>query len=235
LKTLLFNINRESVVIMRAFHQARMRDFPRLRPQVERLQAALAPITDPLAALQACAPLHTELTGNSTMFVRYDSADLTHAIESRSGVFQEPPADFIADSPTANLMAKTLTVRQSVHVPSFANLDKRSIEQVIADTGGKEVYSSRTYQVELVAENDVTVDTYYNKFIQNIIPYNLKPAEGAVLLTPLGLERSTEFGFGFIYEYRPQPFSYRQIMEARALSTAFTLAITERIMAELGL
>jgi len=69
----------------------------------------------------------------------------------------------------------------------------------------------------------------------SVMPKGFLRREGAMLLTPLGIEGTTKLAFGFIQEYNPRsPFFPGLIDDARDLAALFTWQIVEKYVKESG-
>jgi len=139
------------------------------------------------------------------MFVRFQQMDLTLHVESSSGELTGYQR-IACEQPTAGPTALPLTSRKSVHLPDI-----------------------RSNRIELFDDSSVEEDWA----LRIATPVGFAKKSGSVLITPLGLERSTPLGFGFIYEYSEEhPFSLVSIMSARTYSSLFTLDIFTKHIAE---
>lgn len=180
----------------------------------------------------AAAKLYSAATSHSALFACFHHDTLGMDVGSSSGEFGEE-ARFHSDTPTSNLLLRSVLSqdRFSVHIPWLGGLDRRSILQRIEDSGGEEVFSSQWIDVVLVEDDLVETDAFPSRDITGVLPSGFEPEEGAALLTPLGIERSTDFSFGLILTYKKKGhFSLAEINEARTYSTLFTWLIVSRLI-----
>jgi hypothetical protein len=219
--------------MMREFYKKRLAEDRRLARRCNDIGTYLRSIKTPPKLFKHFAEIYSASRGNPAMFVRYDASIQTIVIEFASKTLIG--ADFPSNTPTANLMTRTLTERASVHIPTISGVERKSVLERINESAGRRIFSDMTFDVEFFDEGKVTTEQYYNRSILEVLPREFNNKDrGAVLLTPLGLERSTELGFGFIFEYQEKcPFSISAIREARTYSAFFMLLIAERIVAEM--
>jgi len=70
----------------------------------------------------------------------------------------------------------------------------------------------------------------------SVRPKGFLRREGAMLLTPLGIEGTTKLAFGFIQEYNPHGRFFQGLIDdARDLSALFTWQIVEKYVKESGI
>lgn len=177
------------------------------------------------------ADAYSSCVGHDSLFACFDHQTVSLEIGSANGAL-ESRAGFHADTPNV-LQTKTIGEdRLSVHVPSISGLDRRSLLQRISDTGGREIFGSKTIDVEYVSENKSETGSSFSSGIIGLLPKHFTLEEGAILLTPLGIEQSTPLGFGFFMEFMDNGiFLPVAIHQARTYSTFFTWQIISRILA----
>ena len=167
--------------------------------------------------------------GYPSLFAHFDHGDLDVTIMSTKGEVGTP--DFPAGNPVT-LMEIPLNQRLSMHFPDISGLDRRPDMVRYQETGGREFSCRATHPVELIDDVGVTSTfSYFSYHLTGVMPEDFIKDRGAVLVTPLGIDRVTMFGYGMMWEYREQgPFSMQEIQEARLLSTLFTKRIIENWM-----
>jgi|GEM_PF-7024126 len=207
---MIFQLTRAAVPRIKADQTRRIMSRPHLHPLRERIKQDLAHFTKAGEVLGQSARVYTLARGNSSLFVRFDRANMALEAASASARFEEQECAF-TDEWSSSLIARTITSKRiSVHVP---NIQEAQVEFV----------NDREIDQRSVDPHDVTLVT---------LPH-LRGSRGALLLTPLGVENSDTLGYGFIYEHRVStPFSPEAIQDARALSAVFVLEIAKRIALE---
>jgi hypothetical protein len=224
---LAYSINRQSLTLIRQAYRGQQKSMP------QQIGRALRSLQSAVEVFKKAAEVYSAARGNPSAFVCFQHDSLSIQVMSASGELGR--FDFHSDTP-GTLMGKVVTERLSVHVPGFRKLDRRSLEQRRIDSGDAEVFSRQQKEVELVGDDGkVQKESHFSSQIIAVLPMDFTPESGSVLLTPLGIERSTPFAFGFIWEYqRERPFALPAIQEARTISAQFTYHIVKRLVRELG-
>lgn len=191
---------------MRQEYRRRLNLTPALAGNCVKIKADLQRAKTSGETFRQAAAIYSNYAGNPSMFVRFQQMDLTLHVESSSGELTGYER-IACEQPTAGPTAIPLTSRKSVHFPDI-----------------------RSNRIELF--DDCTVEE--DRALRVATPVGFSKKTGSVLITPLGLERSTSLGFGFIYEYNEEnPFSLASIASARTYSSLFTLNIFTKHIAEL--
>ena len=196
--------------MMRTDIRQRVDAAPGLRPAIFEVGKRIASMASAEEVLKQGANLLTEQRGNPMMFVRFSQPDLNIVVESSSGILRQGHQDFACETPTTGLIAKALIERVSVHIPDISGLF-----------------------IEAIDDKDVSREEHFEREIKSALPLEFGKSDGSALLTPLGLEKSTAIGFGFIFEYNEsRPFSLESMIEARAYASLFTLHIAGKFLKE---
>jgi hypothetical protein len=164
--------------------------------------------------LAGAAGHYTACRLNSSVFAVYDQESQRVEVVSAVGELADEAgrAEFLQPYPSV-LMERVLLDWQSVHVPDL------SAEQ------GVEV---EFYRDEGKQKETCSVDN-----VLSLMPKGFTKKEGAMLLTPLGIEGTTQLALGFIQECNPlNRFFQGLIDDARDLSALFTWQIIDRYVKE---
>jgi len=232
-----YALTRDSLGKVKAAYQQRMAHISESEAASLRgIETGLGVCRTAEEVFEKAAGLYSPERGNSSLFACFHHNHLNLEVSSVSGALagSSGRAEFISDNPPF-LMGKVLGDRLSLHLQNLAGLDRRSFEQRIADTGGRQVFGAQDREVELVDEEGaVLTQWYYSRQLLGVLPMNFRREQGAMLLTPLGIENSTVLAFGLICEYREQgPFDPASIRSARNYSALFTQEIVKREIEEL--
>lgn len=221
----LFHWAPSSAAQIRTDYRDRLLRHPTHAPKTQQLEAALPNSTDQRTLLNQSAGAWTVARTHPAMVVRFTPHNLTMEVASRSGIFDAARSDFMVDSPTTGLWARPITERSSVHVPNIAGIERASLASRAAASGGQHAFGNQQIPVEIVEDVSLLGEYQPSRLVLSMLPAEFDRS-GAILVTPLGLEISTDLGFGFVYEYRAAgPFPFDDIHEARTLSAALMLRI----------
>jgi hypothetical protein len=202
-------VNRRSIDQMQRHYRQRLRVTPEIAGPCGAIEKKLGIQTKPEDVHRTAAGEYASYRRTSSIFVHFEQSDLDIYVQAGSGIFLDGPASFACESPTTGLIARTLIDRVSIHVPDLAK-----------------------YEVEFISDNYAAKQAVSG--LRGAMPYGFKRTNGSALITPLGIERSSDLGFGFIFEYDEQaPFSLESIIEARTYSSLFTLKIAEKYLEQL--
>jgi len=187
------------------------------------------------AVFSHAAQVYSELRGNASLFAifHHDSMDLE--VGSAARELEVKPGQTTLPSDTPNpLLGYVLSSRCSIHVPDIRGLDKRSLAQRISDTGGQEVYNMDPVAFEMLEDGFVHDVALPARQVNALLPLGFSGERGSLLVTPLGLEASTRFAFGFMLEHLPErAFSLEEIVESQTYSALFTVEIVSRLLRQL--
>ena len=178
------------------------RDFGELRPELK--DRNLAEI------MSGAAGQYTNLRLNPSLFAVFDHESRELEVVSATGELagEGGRTEFIQPYPS-ELMQRVLLDWQSVHMPDLSAEGMMEVE-LVRDEGKEKA---------VLSPDDVL----------SVLPKGFKKKEGAMLLTPLGIEGTTPLAFGFIQEYSPlDRFFPMLIDDARDLSAFFTWQIVEK-------
>jgi hypothetical protein len=167
--------------------------------------------------LAGAAGHYTDCQLNSSMFAVYDHESRRIEVASAAGELRGEGGrtEFPQPYPSV-LMERVLMDWQSVHVRDL------SAEQEV--------------EVELYRDEGRQSESHSRDSVLSVMPRGFTKREGAMLLTPLGIEGTTKLAFGFIQEYNPlSPFYQGLIDDARDLAALFTWQIVEKYAHETGL
>ncbi|HTY13253.1 MAG TPA: hypothetical protein VMD02_03585 [Candidatus Omnitrophota bacterium] len=208
---MIFPIRNSSLETMRMEARRRAEALPQLRVPLYEAGRQLAEMESSSRIMSEAAAIVSAHRGTAAMFVRFSQPDLNIIVESSSGSLQQEPQRFGCETPTSGLIARTLIKRVSIHVPDIS-------------ASGIEVLEGRKIEKE---------ETRHDRIL-DLLPLEFSKSAGAALLTPLGLERSTDIGFGFIFEYSERStFSLQSMQEAQSYSALFTLHIAGKYLKEI--
>lgn len=204
--------------------------LPRIASQVKRDCGNLRPqLKDKnLPQLLAGAAGHyTDCRLNPSLFALFDHKSRRMEVVSAVGELAPPPngaglagegerAGFGHPYPSV-LMERALVNWQSVHIPDLE--------------------AKPTVEVEFCGEEGIIErEVHSMDNVLSLLPRGFSRREGALLLTPLGIEGATEQALGLIEEYSPMGRFYRSMVtEARDLSAFFTWQIVEKYAEESGI
>ncbi|MFA6169744.1 MAG: hypothetical protein WCW67_03535 [Candidatus Margulisiibacteriota bacterium] len=204
----------------------------KVRKKYEAVQQALIPLRSMDEVFASSAGIYAGLRNeNATMFLAFSHIGQTIEVQSAVGRLQ---GCLPSDQPNSLLGEALGRRRVSLHLPDIAGVERKSLEQRLVGSSGREAICNQTIMVEQFSEEGFFTKAIYSNRLLAIVPENFSFDRGALLVTPLGLERSTAFAFGAIIEHQENgPFSLEAINEARTLSHVFTWQIVEKIVAEM--
>lgn len=205
-------LTRQSTSLISQTLQQRMRSSPSLTSKCQQFIASLAEQKNLAETWRQAASIYTNIRNNESVLVFHDQPSQCLDVLSTSNFFAANQLELTGEWTSCPLAKVINNDRKTIHVPNL----KEDLFQYFDD------------QATLFEE-------YEYPFRWRVLPddpFGKRP--GALLITPLGLERSTLFGFGMIIEYQEQgPFDHASILEAQALATAFTYQMAIRYCKEI--
>jgi len=204
----------------------------KVRNKCEAVQKELVPLRTMADVFTRSAEIYSRIRPDSSaMFCSFSHISQTIELHSAVGLLRGTlPGD-----QSNSLLGEALGRRRaSLHFPDVAGVERKSLEQRLASSSGRELLCNQTIMAEQVSEEGSFIKAVYTNRLLALVPEGFRFDRGALLVTPLGLERSTAFAFGAIIEHQENgPFSLEAINEARTLSHVFTWQIIEKLVAEM--
>lgn len=222
----MFVINPRSLHGAKKHLVAAMKNQPEIKLVSKELHEKVASGAKLKDVFKMAADLYSLVRGNAAALISFDHLMLTTKVEASSPL-EAVPLAFPSNSPNC-LMGEALGQRLSVHVPAIGYLERRSLADIQKISAGQRAFGTERTEVETTnGEGKVEAANYPANIITSLVPVGFNK-NGSLLLTPLGAERSTLFGFGFIWEYQATgPFSSEAIMLARTYAALFTYEIVK--------
>lgn len=229
---MLYPIDRQGLSKARAAYRLLSQISPDVIPACEKIRVELERLEGSLDVFKAGQNFYSRERGTPSAFVRFSQQEMSVTVESASDELGGKNFSFSSEVPP-QLMSRSLIERVSLHIPTIVGIEKQSIDDRILASQGRRAFGVQKSTVQIIDEANQTVEEVQASNVVGLMPSGCDWQIGALLITPLGIEKSTEFGFGFIYEYREDgPFSLKEVKEARALSSLFALQIVKKVLAE---
>lgn len=232
-----YGINRTSLNKVHSYLQQRLgRAEPAVIRNCRSIERSLQKVKQDVDVFHQAAKVYSELRGNSSLFACYRHDSMSLEVMSGEGVLATGTDRPMLPSDTPNpLLGYILLSRYSVHVPEIRGMDRRSLAQRISDSGGQEILSMGPIELEMFEQELVNSTSLPARQVNALLPLGFTAEKGSLLATPLGLEKSARFAYGFMLEYQTdRKFSIAEVSEAQTYSALFTMEIVRRVFSGLG-